>query len=260
MSDRRPEDPSDETPAGTPELGTGHHAEDDPQEEHGASGKRLMLLSLAAVGIVYGDIGTSPIYALRESFHHTYGIEAVAPNILGVLSLIFWSLVLVISIKYLGFILKADNGGEGGIIALTALVSPPGEEETTRRRKILGLVGLFAAATTLWFLTLAVLGVTGGEALYADPGHFGTRPIRLTWFALVLPAVLRTMSVGGEPVKPLEVTYFLGRERLIPTEKPGMAIWREKLFALMSRNTTGATSYFRIPSNQVVELGMQLEI
>ncbi|MFO7892180.1 MAG: potassium transporter Kup [Longimicrobiales bacterium] len=250
-----------------------------------------MILSLAAVGIVYGDIGTSPIYALRESFHHSYGIDAVAPNILGVLSLIFWSLVLVISVKYLGFILKADNRGEGGIIALTALVSPPGGEEQTRRRKALGLAGLFGAAllygdsmitpaisvlsaieglevatpafrpfvipitigillglfafqrrgtegvgavfgpvTMLWFLTLATLGVvqivqnpavframnpmygvsffaangfqgvlvlgsvflvvTGGEALYADLGHFGTRPIRLTWFALVLPALL----------------------------------------------------------------------
>jgi KUP system potassium uptake protein len=256
-----------------------------------ATGRRLAFLSLAAVGIVYGDIGTSPIYALRESFHHSHGIDAVAPNILGVLSLIFWSLVLVISVKYLGFILRADNRGEGGIIALTALVSPPGEEEETRRRKVLGLVGLFGAAllygdsmitpaisvlsaveglevvtpafqpfvipitigillglfafqrrgtegvgavfgpvTTFWFLTLAALGlahivgnpsvlralnplhavaffgangfqgvlvlgsvflvVTGGEALYADLGHFGTRPIRLTWFVLVLPSLL----------------------------------------------------------------------
>ncbi|MGK7312203.1 MAG: potassium transporter Kup [Candidatus Longimicrobiales bacterium M2_2A_002] len=262
-----------------------HEAESSP------TGKRLMVLSLAAVGIVYGDIGTSPIYALRESFHHSYGIDAVAPNILGILSLIFWSLVLVISIKYLGFVLKADNRGEGGIIALTALVAPPGEEDKTRRRRVLGLAGLFGAAllygdsmitpaisvlsaieglevatpafrpfvipitigillglfafqrrgtegvgavfgpvTTLWFLTLATLGVvqivqnpdvframnpvyavsffaangfqgvlvlgsvflvvTGGEALYADLGHFGTRPIRLTWFVLVLPALL----------------------------------------------------------------------
>ncbi len=261
------------------------------EQESSPTGKRLMILSLATVGIVYGDIGTSPIYALRESFHHTHGIDAVAPNILGVLSLIFWSLVLVISVKYLGFVLKADNRGEGGIIALTALVSPPGGDEQTRRRKALGLAGLFGAAllygdsmitpaisvlsaieglevatpafrpfvipitigillglfafqrrgtqgigavfgpvTMVWFLTLAGLGVvqivqnpavfrainpmygvsffaangfqgvlvlgsvflvvTGGEALYADLGHFGTRPIRLTWFVLVLPALL----------------------------------------------------------------------
>ncbi len=272
-------------------LGAMNSTEPAPHSPEHPTGKRLFVLSLAAVGIVYGDIGTSPIYALRESFHHTHGIQAIAPNILGVLSLIFWSLVLVISIKYLGFILKADNRGEGGIIALTALVSPPGEEEKTRRRRILGLVGLFGAAllygdsmitpaisvlsaieglevatpafqpfvipitigillglfafqsrgtegvgavfgpvTTVWFITLAVLGlshivenpdvlralsplyavqffalngtqgvlvlgsvflvVTGGEAMYADLGHFGTRPIRLTWFVLVLPALL----------------------------------------------------------------------
>lgn len=266
-------------------LTEAHEAADDPK------GRRLLILSLTAVGIVYGDIGTSPIYALRESFHESYGIEAVAPNILGVLSLIFWSLILVISVKYLGFVLRADNRGEGGIIALTALVWPPGQEDTTRRRKALGLVGLFGAAllygdsmitpaisvlsaieglevvtpvlqpyvipitigillglfafqsrgtagvgaifgpvTLVWFLVLAVLGVThivqnpavfralnpwygvsffsangfggvlvlgsvflvvtGGEALYADLGHFGTKPIRLTWFVLVLPALV----------------------------------------------------------------------
>jgi len=265
-------------------------------------GGRLLLLSLTAVGIVYGDIGTSPIYALRESFQHAHGIEPLAANVLGVLSLIFWSLVLVISIKYLGFILQADNDGEGGIIALTALVAPPGEEVAERRRA-LGLLGLFGAAllygdsmitpaisvlsaieglevvtpafqpwvipvtigillglfafqrrgtagvgavfgpvTTLWFLVLATLGVvnivhnpavlaalnplhaasffatngfqgvlvlgsvflvvTGGEALYADLGHFGTRPIRLAWFALVLPAlVLNYMGQGALVLK-----------------------------------------------------------
>lgn len=266
-------------------LSGADEAPDDPE------GKRLLILSLTAVGIVYGDIGTSPIYALRESFHESHGIEAVAPNILGVLSLIFWSLILVISVKYLGFVLRADNRGEGGIIALTALVWPPGQEDTTRRRKVLGLLGLFGAAllygdsmitpaisvlsaieglevvtpvlqpyvipvtigillglfafqsrgtegvgaifgpvTLVWFLVLAVLGVThivqnpavvralnpwygvsffsangfggvlvlgsvflvvtGGEALYADLGHFGTKPIRLTWFVLVLPALV----------------------------------------------------------------------
>ncbi|HSG47173.1 MAG TPA: potassium transporter Kup [Longimicrobiales bacterium] len=276
-----------------PSAGPVHGPDDSP------AGRRLLLLSLAAVGIVYGDIGTSPIYALRESFHPSHGIEAVAPNVLGVLSLIFWSLVLVISVKYLGFILRADNQGEGGIIALTALVSPPSGEGVTRNHRMLGMVGLFGAAllygdsmitpaisvlsaieglevvtpafqpwvipitigilvglfafqrrgtagvgavfgpvTTLWFLVLATLGVTqilqnpsvlralnplyavsffaengfqgvlvlgsvflvvtGGEALYADLGHFGSRPIRAAWFALVLPAlVLNYMGQGA---------------------------------------------------------------
>lgn len=261
-------------------------------------GRTLFLLSLTAVGVVYGDIGTSPIYALRESFHPGHGIGPTASNILGVLSLIFWSLVLVISVKYLGFILRADNDGEGGIIALTALVRPA-DERVGPSRRVLGLLGLFGAAllygdsmitpaisvlsaieglevvtptftpwvipitigillglfafqqrgtagvgavfgpvTTLWFLVLATLGVvniahnpdvlralnpwhgvaffgangfqgvlvlgavflvvTGGEALYADLGHFGTRPIRLAWFALVLPAlVLNYMGQGA---------------------------------------------------------------
>ncbi|MEO7166263.1 MAG: potassium transporter Kup [Chthoniobacterales bacterium] len=248
--------------------------------------RRLALLCLASLGIVYGDIGTSPLYALRECF---YGVHAVRPNpanIFGVLSLIVWSLIIIISVKYLILILRADNRGEGGILALATLVS-----EVVKRGKYLFLLGLFGAAllyadgmitpaisvlsaveglhiatplfdpyvvplavviliglflfqskgtnsvgkifgpiTILWFLTLAILGVhqilrapqifaainpvhgfnfflhngrngfvvlgavflvvTGGEALYADIGHFGTAPIRLTWFVVVLPALI----------------------------------------------------------------------
>ena len=121
----------------------------DPQSGHGTeepSGKYLAFLSLAALGVVYGDIGTSPIYALRESLHGAHGVQASPDNVLGVLSLIFWSLILVISIKYLGFIMRADNRGEGGIIALTALVMPQaGEAEGGRR--ILVMAGLFGAVT-----------------------------------------------------------------------------------------------------------------
>ena len=102
-------------------------------EREEPKGKYLAFLSLAALGVVYGDIGTSPIYALRESLHGTYGVHATPENVLGVLSLIFWSLILVISVKYLGFIMRADNRGEGGIIALTALVMPPAGEATGRR-------------------------------------------------------------------------------------------------------------------------------
>src|SRR5699024_350522 len=252
-------------------------------------GKYLAGLSLAAIGIVYGDIGTSPLYAFRESFHEGYGLSATPANILGILSLIFWALVLVISVKYLAFVLRADNKGEGGIIALTALISPRGDAGALRRGLV--LAGLFGAAllygdsmitpaisvlsaieglevatpiftpyiipitigillglfffqsrgtaglgkvfgpiTTFWFITLGVLGVhqiiqspevfkalnpiygvdffmrngvagflvlgsvflviTGGEALYADIGHFGLLPIRITWFSIVLPALV----------------------------------------------------------------------
>ena len=252
--------------------------------------RELAALSLAALGVVYGDIGTSPIYALRESLHGVHGVPPTPGNVLGLLSLIVWALVLVISVKYLAFVLRADNCGEGGMIALTALVAPA-SPEARRRHQGLVLLGLFGASLLygdgmitpaisvlsaveglevvtpvftpyvvpitvailvalfavqsrgtarigsvfgpvmlLWFLTLGVLGlaqvvhdpgvlaavdpthavrffvenrwhsllvlgsvflvVTGGEALYADMGHFGKEPIRLSWFGFVLPALL----------------------------------------------------------------------
>jgi KUP system potassium uptake protein len=288
----------------------------DEQAQASPERQRLLVLSLAAIGVVFGDIGTSPIYALRESFHPSHGVSATPDNVLGVLSLIFWSLVVVISIKYIGMVMRADNKGEGGIIALTALVSPPGKEATGRRR-LLVFAGLFGAAllygdsmitpaisvlsaveglevTThglhlfvipitililvalfafqsrgtarvgavfgpvmvVWFLTLGITGiasilqhprvleallpthgvsfflrnrglaflvlgsvflvVTGGEALYADMGHFGKRPIRLTWFIVVLPCLmLNYMGQGAliiyEP-DALQAPFF----RLVP--------------------------------------------
>jgi KUP system potassium uptake protein len=247
------------------------------------------VLTLGALGVVYGDIGTSPLYALKECFHGAHGIAPTHENVLGVLSLIFYALTFIISIKYLIFVMRADNKGEGGILALMALVS---QRPAARRRSraVMITLGLFGAAllygdgmitpaisvlgaveglaiathvfepivvpTTitillglfliqrhgthrvgtffgpimvLWFLTIGALGaywvaqnphvlaslnpahgvqflasngwhgfivlgsvflvVTGGEALYADMGHFGLQPIRVAWFALVLPAL-----------------------------------------------------------------------
>ena len=254
--------------------------------------RRFLLLCLASLGIVYGDIGTSPLYALRECFYGEHALPPTPANVLGVLSLILWSLILIISVKYLILILRADNRGEGGILVLATLVS-----EVARRAKWLLFLGLFGAAllyadgmitpaisvlsaveglhvatplfdpyvvpvaiailvvlfifqsrgttgvgrvfgpvTILWFVALAILGiqqivrvpevlgainplqafqfftrnggsgfvvlgavflvVTGGEALYADIGHFGTAPIRATWFAVVLPAL--TLNYFGQ--------------------------------------------------------------
>ena len=245
---------------------------------------------MTALGVVFGDIGTSPLYALKECFHVTQGLLPTQDNILGILSLIFWALILVISIKYLSFILRADNQGEGGIMALTALLLHQ-KAQKGGNRKYLIVLGLFGAAllygdgmitpaisvlsaieglriatpavspfiipltvivlvmlflfqrrgtgkvgaifgpvTLIWFMVMALLGiqqiirypailaavsphyafrflvhngwpaflvlsavflvVTGGEALYADIGHFGVRPIRLVWFALVLPSLV----------------------------------------------------------------------
>jgi KUP system potassium uptake protein len=249
----------------------------------------LLSLSLGALGVVYGDIGTSPLYALKECFAQEYGVSATRQNVLGILSLIFWSLNFVVSFKYLLFIMRADNRGEGGIMALLALLHPR-REGVHSRRLLIGL-GLFGAALlygdgvitpaisvlsavegigvatpalgrtvplvasailialfwfqsrgtakvgavfgrimVVWFVSLAALGVrgilqnpgvlralnplyaidfvirdgergflilgavvlvvTGAEALYADMGHFGKRPIRVVWFTVVLPALM----------------------------------------------------------------------
>nr|MBC7613959.1 potassium transporter Kup [Pseudopedobacter sp.] len=264
------------------------------QENQGKS--KLALVTLSALGIVFGDIGTSPLYALRECFFGEHGMEVNEVNIFGVLSLIFWSLIFVISIKYLLVVMRADNNGEGGIMALMELVLP--KKKGTNYLFILS-IGLFGAALLygdgiitpaisvlsaleglkiatplfepyiipvtiiilfflfffqkkgtagvgkifgpiilVWFITLGVLGisgifknpniinalnpihaivffqlhgftgilvlgavflvVTGGEALYADMGHFGKKPIKLGWFLIVLPClVLNYLGQGA---------------------------------------------------------------
>src|SRR6476661_1792795 len=98
----------------------------EPGHHVPATGKRLAVLTLTALGVVYGDIGTSPLYALRECFKAEYGIHPTPGNIIGVLSLILWTLILVVSVKYIVFILRADNRGEGGILALLALLLQQG--------------------------------------------------------------------------------------------------------------------------------------
>jgi KUP system potassium uptake protein len=249
----------------------------------------LAALTLAAIGVVYGDIGTSPLYALKEVFAH--GRVPLNPdNILGILSLAFWTLTVVVSLKYVALILRADNNGEGGLIAMLALASQAVKDRPMLRSRLL-LLGIFGTAiffgdgvitpaisvlsaveglevvepglhrfvvpltlviltvlfaaqrfgtgvvgrffgpiTLLWFGVLAVLGlvhiaqhpavlvalsphyavgfllaqpgvafvalaalvlcVTGAEALYADLGHFGKKPIRLAWFAVVMPSLV----------------------------------------------------------------------
>ena len=256
-------------------------------------------LAIGALGIVYGDIGTSPLYAFRESLGEHYGIAVIRLNVLGVLSLILWSLIIVVSIKYLVFVMKADHEGEGGVLVLTSLVPRSGDYHGKGLRRLLLLVGVFGTALLYgdgmitpaisvlsavegisvvtdafdpliiplscvilialfafqprgtaavgavfgpimiaWFVVLAVLGiggiarapevleavnpvhavqfflangftgvlvlgsvvlvVTGGEALYADMGHFGVLPVRLAWFGLVLPGlVLNYFGQGG---------------------------------------------------------------
>jgi KUP system potassium uptake protein len=252
--------------------------------------KRTALLALGALGIVYGDIGTSPLYALRECFFGPHRVPPSPENVLGVLSLICWSLIIVVSVKYLLFVMRADNRGEGGILALMALAMQRPRGQAHKSRPVLIALGIFGAALLygdgiitpaitvmsaveglsvatpvfepyvvpitliiilviflvqrhgtagigavfgpvmcVWFTVLGVLGVkevlhnpavlgalspvhgalffvhngghgflvlgavflavTGGEALYADMGHFGWKPIKRAWFCLVLPAL-----------------------------------------------------------------------
>ncbi|MDP2847480.1 MAG: potassium transporter Kup [Humidesulfovibrio sp.] len=250
-----------------------------------------MGLALAALGVVYGDIGTSPLYAVKECFHGPHAVALSPVNVMGVLSLILWSLFIVVSLKYVMFITRADNKGEGGIFALLALVKASVEGTGKKRHILLIAAAMFGAALLygdgiitpaisvlsamegltmatnaaepfilpgtcvilmilfmmqkhgtesigkvfgplmiLWFAVIAALGVasivqrpeilaavnpiyavrffaenhlhglvvlgsvvlciTGGEALYADMGHFGRQPIRMSWYTVVLPSLM----------------------------------------------------------------------
>ncbi len=279
------------------------------------NGKYLATLSIAALGVVYGDIGTSPLYALRTAFHGAHAIALTPTSVLGVLSLILWALVVIISVKYVVFVMSADNKGEGGILALMALVQRGRMARGLNPLRIIILLGIFGAALmygdsvitpaisvlsaveglqiatpalahwvipltllilfalflfqsrgtrsvgtvfgpvmVLWFLTLGVLGaahivarpevlaavsphygirfvfengragflvlgavflaVTGGEALYADMGHFGVRPIRIAWYTLVLPGLLlnyfgQGALLLGNPAAAANPFYYL---------------------------------------------------
>jgi KUP system potassium uptake protein len=402
--------------------------------EDSAERRRLTALALGALGVVYGDIGTSPLYALRECFHGAHGIEVSRGNVLGVLSLVLWSLILLVSVKYLGLVVRADNKGEGGILALLTLAfpeqDPRGRKRLFRMLVLLGVFGtamlygdgmitpaisvlsaveglnvatavfepyiipitvcilialfsvqgfgtgkvgnIFGRITLAWFVALAGLGikgvvsapevlaainpvygarfliangwkgfvvlgavflaVTGAEALYADLGHFGRQAIRRAWFWVVFPALvlnyfgqgalllkntaaaenpfyllapswalypheqprideerrveverpqqgfdrvvghygfteepdvpslLEKCKAKGLELNPQQCSYFLSKETLIPTPERGMALWRGVVFMMMSRNATSAASFFKLPPNQVVELGMQIEI
>src|SRR6201999_827909 len=113
--------------------------------EQASSPKYLATMALGALGVVYGDIATSPLYALKESFHHAHNLEPSPQNVLGILSLIVWSLILIVTVKYLIFVMRADNDGEGGILALTSLVVPIGYPREKQHWWLL-MLGLFGTA------------------------------------------------------------------------------------------------------------------
>ncbi len=134
-------------------------------------------LAVAVLGVVYGDIGTSPIYALRESFNGHNPIPVSTANILGILSLIFWTLILVISLKYMVFVLRADNRGEGGTFALLALLRPSGDQQQRSRR------------------ALILLGVLGASMLYGG--------------AMITPAISVLSAVEGLQIAAPHLQHFV---------------------------------------------------
>ncbi len=136
-----------------------------PRDNHVEPNGRWFMLAIAALGVVFGDIGTSPLYAVRECFQGAHALEVSPANILGMLSLIFWALTLIISLKYLVFILRADNQGEGGILALVAMLNPG--MKTSSRRGVIVTLGL-AGATFLYadgMITPAISVLSAVEGL-----------------------------------------------------------------------------------------------
>src|SRR5918995_4681733 len=156
-------------------------------------GRYLATLTVGALGIVYGDIGTSPLYALRECFHGTHGIAPTRDNVLGVLSLIFGSLTLIISIKYLVFVMRADNEGEGGILALMALVSKQPDARRRLRAAMIAL-GLFGAALLYGdgMITPAVSVLSAVEGLNVTTHLFEPYVVPITIVILVSLFVIQS--------------------------------------------------------------------
>ncbi len=169
------------------------------------------LLVLLALGVVYGDIGTSPLYALRECFHAEHGLPLVRGNVLGVLSLVVWSLLLVVTVKYLGLLLRADNRGEGGILALMALTRPRAETDRTRRSLLVGL-GLFGAALLYGdgMITPAISVLSAVEGLQVATPIFQPWIVPLTIVVLVIVFAVQRFGTHhiGFVFGPLTLAWF----------------------------------------------------
>lgn len=182
------------------------------ESEQNNSKKYQYLLALSALGVVYGDIGTSPLYALKESFHHAHNIGLTSNNIYGILSLIFWSLIIVISIKYLRYVLKADNRGEGGILALTALVTPRTDKHASKRKNLIRL-GLFGTALLYGdgMITPAISVLSAVEGLELITPVFSPYIIPIT--IAILIGLFSVQKYGTEIVGkvfgPLTLFWFL---------------------------------------------------
>lgn len=169
-------------------------------------------MALTALGVVYGDIGTSPLYALKESFHHLNELPVVEHNVLGVLSLIFWSLLLIISLKYNLLILKADNNGEGGILALTALISNV-FKKNAKRTRYLTYLGIFGASLLygdgMITPAISVLSAVEGLELIQPKLHPFILPLTILILILLFSAQKHGTSKVGKVFGPVTLIWFL---------------------------------------------------
>lgn len=195
--------------------------------------KRLATLSLAALGVVFGDIGTSPLYALRECFHGEYAIAVTPDNVLGVLSLLFWSLIIVVTLKYLTFILRADNKGEGGVMALTALVRA-GKPKNSKKRWLLPLIGLFGASLLYGdgMITPAISVLSAIEGLRIITPALNPYVIPVTIFILANLFMLQHRGTEkiGVLFGPVILLWFsilaiLGLSAIIENPRVLIAVW-----------------------------------
>lgn len=182
-------------------------------EETTTHSKRYdFLLALSALGVVYGDIGTSPLYAFKESLHHGHNIPLTESSIYGILSLIFWSLLIVITIKYLRYVLKADNDGEGGILALTALVAPKDSKISPTKDKLV-LFGLFGTALLYGdgMITPAISVLSAVEGLELITPVFSPYIIPITIAILIALFSVQKYGTGvmGKIFGPVTLFWFL---------------------------------------------------
>jgi KUP system potassium uptake protein len=215
---------------------------DDPAAQ--ATGPRYVAyLTLTALGVVFGDIGTSPLYAFRECFHGVHALSVTPPNVLGVLSLIFWSLIVVVSIKYLIFILRADNRGEGGILALTALVVP--RRAARGRYRVLLLLGLFGAALLYGdgIITPAISVLSAMEGLEVATPFFTPFVLPITIGVLVVLFFVQHRGTAGvgKVFGPVIVLWFaviavLGLYRLVQYPVVLSAVDPRHAVAFFARN------------------------
>jgi KUP system potassium uptake protein len=224
------------------------------------SGKVLAGLALAALGVVYGDIGTSPLYALKECFNGAHAVPLSPENVLGVLSLVFWSLNFVISFKYIAMVLRADNQGEGGILALLALVRPRGT--TGHHRELLLMLGLFGAALLYGdgVITPAISVLSAVEGLHVATPAFQLWIVPLT--VGILTALFWIQKRGtasvGKMFGPLMVLWFgclaaLGIHGIV--QHPGVVAALNPLHALAYLQRNGLHSLFVLGSVFLVLTG-----